>query len=467
VSPRAHPLLLSLLALLWAADATAQPLSREPSLAEPPPPAPQTRRLSLKEALELAMTQQPQLRGAQALVESARSRAEAAHAALLPQVVATAGLQHTAGTLPQPSSPCPRSPTVTDPVLCTFAGVGVTATQLVWDFHQTRDRWTAALSRVEAQEASRQATAQSIRQNVLTHFFATRAQKALVRLARETFAHQERRLALIQGYVSVGTRPESDLAEARTQKANAWVQVISSENAYELAKARLHAMLGASGSMDYEVAEEMLPSLEGEDGPMEPLLEEALRARPEFMGLEHQLRAQLAELKARRSASLPSVSASANVVDRATGLKRHFWNLGAAINLSWPVFDGHLAVARVRETEAEQAATEAQKMELLLQLRLELEQARLAVRGAKATLDAVKPAMEAATHRYRLAEGRYATGVGSHLELAEAQVAWLAAATLKIQAEYSLASARVLLLKALGRMPPSAVTAEAAAPPPF
>jgi outer membrane protein len=215
------------------------------------------------------------------------------------------------------------------------------------------------------------------------------------------------------------------------------------------------------------VAEEMLPPLEGEDGPVEPLLEEAMRSRPEFMGLERQLQAQLAELRARRSASLPSVSAAANVVDRATGVTSHFWNLGAAVNLSWPVFDGHLAAARVRETEAEQTATEAQKMEFLLQLRLELEQARLAVRGAKATLEAAKPALEAATHRYRLAEGRYATGAGSSLEVAEAQVAWLAATTLRIQAEYSLASARVLLLKALGRMSPPAVTVEAAAPPPF
>lgn len=75
--------------------------------------------------------------------------------------------------------------------------------------------------------------------------------------------------------------------------------------------------------------------------------------------------------------------------------------------------------------------------------------------------------MEAAAERYRLAEGRYATGVGSNLEVTEAQVAWLAAATLGLQAEYNLASARAQFLKALGRPPPPAVTAEAAVSPPF
>lgn len=456
-----------LLLLLGAPAATAQPPLRTSSLPEAPAAAPSQRVLSLDEALQLALKQQPQLRGAQSLVESARGRADAAQAALLPQLVATASLQNTSGTLPQPSLPCPRPPGTTEPIVCTFAGVGLSATQLVWDFHQARDRWAAARSRVEAQEANRQATTLAITQQVLTHFFAARTQKALVRLTRETFAQHERRLALVQGYVSVGTRPESELAEARHQQANAWVQVISSENAYELAKARLHAVLGASGPADYEIAEETLAPLEGEEGPLEPLLEEALRTRPEFLSLEHQLQAQRSELKARRSATLPSVSASAGVVDRATGLSSHLWSVNAAVQLTWPVLDGNLAAARVRESEAEQAALLARKEELVQQLRLELEQARLALRGAKATREAAKPAMEAATHRYQLAEGRYATGVGTHLEVAEAQVAWLSAATLKLQAEYSLASARVLLLRALGRKPPPAVTAEAAASLPF
>jgi len=50
-----------------------------------------------------------------------------------------------------------------------------------------------------------------------------------------------------------------------------------------------------------------------------------------------------------------------------------------------------------------------------------------------------------------LAEGRYQTGVGSLLELADAQLALTQAQGDRVQAEFSLASARAALLHALGR----------------
>jgi outer membrane protein len=50
--------------------------------------------------------------------------------------------------------------------------------------------------------------------------------KDLVRVARETLDNQVRRIRQIEGFVRVGTRPEIDLAEARTDEANARVQLI-------------------------------------------------------------------------------------------------------------------------------------------------------------------------------------------------------------------------------------------------
>ncbi len=84
-------------------------------------------------------------------------------------------------------------------------------------------------------------------------------------------------------------------------------------------------------------------------------------------------------------------------------------------------------------------------------MRLELEQARLGVRAARATLVASEEAAEAARERLVLAEGRYETGVGSVLELADAQVALTAALGQRVQAKFQLAAARSQLLRALGR----------------
>jgi outer membrane protein len=85
------------------------------------------------------------------------------------------------------------------------------------------------------------------------------------------------------------------------------------------------------------------------------------------------------------------------------------------------------------------------------QLRLEVDQAWLSVRAAKAALGAAAEAVENARLRLGLAEGRYQTGVGSAIELGDAQLALTSAEAQKVQADYNLAIARAQLLKALGR----------------
>jgi outer membrane protein len=86
-----------------------------------------------------------------------------------------------------------------------------------------------------------------------------------------------------------------------------------------------------------------------------------------------------------------------------------------------------------------------------LQVRLDVDSARLAVRAAKATIGAADDAVTSAREQLRLAEQRFATGVGNIIELNDAQVAYSSAAAQVVQAHYSLASARAQLLAALGR----------------
>jgi outer membrane protein len=121
------------------------------------------------------------------------------------------------------------------------------------------------------------------------------------------------------------------------------------------------------------------------------------------------------------------------------------------VNLNWPLFQGLLTRSQVKEAKANVSAVQAQNAALVNQVRLEVEQAHLQVRAAKATLAAVGEALINSRERLRLAEGRYQSGVGSIIELGDAQVAAATAAAQSIQAEYNVATARAALLKALGR----------------
>jgi len=73
------------------------------------------------------------------------------------------------------------------------------------------------------------------------------------------------------------------------------------------------------------------------------------------------------------------------------------------------------------------------------------------VRGAKAGGVAADEAIANAREQLRLAEGRYAGGLGNAIELGDAQIAFTGAAAQAVQARYNLATARAQLAAALGK----------------
>ncbi|MBL8632574.1 MAG: TolC family protein [Myxococcales bacterium] len=411
--------------------------------------------LSLQDALQTAKEHQPQLLLARAQTMAARARADQARAPILPQLTGTASYQRTtANFVARPGAvPSQFASSATAISLDTFNffSFGMQLSQYIWDFGQTTRRWQAASASADAQHASEQVTALQIATTVQNAYFAARAQRALLQVARDNLANQDRHLVQVTAFVSVGTRPEIDLAQARTDRANASVQVIASENSYEIAKAQLRAAMGVEDSVDFDVQDEQLPPVPGEDQPTEELLPTALAERPEFLVLSRQLAAQKLLLSAAKGGYGPSLGATMSLTDAGTNISQLALNLSASVNLSWPIFQGLLTLSQVKEQSANLTALDAQLQSLRQQVRVELSSARLQVRASKATCVAVQQAQQSAGERLRLAEARYRTGVGSMIELGDAQLAFTTASAQLVQAEYALASARAQLLRALGQ----------------
>jgi outer membrane protein len=199
------------------------------------------------------------------------------------------------------------------------------------------------------------------------------------------------------------------------------------------------------------VGDEVLAPVEDEDQPLDVLAGKALAARPEMATLVQQREAQEATLRSARGAYGPAFSANAGATEQGTALDGLVPNWTAGLSMTWPIFQGGLTVSQVRQAEASLQSVEAQRSLEELQVRLDVDSARLAVRAAKATISASDEALASAREQLHLAEQRYATGVGSIIELYDAQVAFTGAAVQSVQARYGLSSARAQLLAALGR----------------
>ena len=422
------------------------------------------RTVTLDEAERAAVTQRPDIREADAAVAAGVARDEQARAPLLPQVKLEGLYERTTGNRPQKPGHTNNYGNTFD----TFNWYDAQASinQLVWDFGQSPNRWRAARTRAVALGDSARATRLQAIADVRTSYFRASAQKSLVAVARQTLGNRQRHLEQIRGFVHAGTRPDIDLAQAIADEANARVQVIRSENSYAVARAELNQAMGTTGDTEYDVAEQMLPPQPGEASAVGALIDEAIRARPDVAAMEAQIRAQELTIRATRDGYWPSLNVVAGAETAGQSFeKSHMldnfgqvvpyggmaWNLFGGVQLTWQIFQGLLTRGQVHEANAALDGLRAQHDALVQQVWVAVEQAALAVGASQEALVASGEALKGAQARLRMADGRYAAGVGSIIELSDAELAAELAGAQEVGAQYDLATARAALCLALGR----------------
>jgi outer membrane protein len=408
-------------------------------------PAPAARVVALQEAEASALAHQPQLRQAQANARAGFARADQARGPLLPQLDVSAGVQRTgpkANFVSASGGGVSRSPNQ-------WSG-DVSVSQVIFDpasFYGWRSAGASARSLGDTADTTRLDVISGVR----AAYFAARANRDLAGVARETVHNDEVHLRQTEAFVEVGTQPAIALAQTRSALASARLALIQAENNYANTKAQLAQAMGLETWEPFEVGDDTLPPVQGEDAAIDPLFAEALTARPELASLQAAERANSESRAAARSGYLPTLGARGTYGETGPSLNttQGQWTLG--LSLTWNLFNGGTTAARVREAEANLDSLRAQEDALRTSIRVAVEQALLGVGAARSSVQAATEAETNAREQLRLAEGRYQAGAGSIIELGDAQVTVNTAAAQRVQTEYNLAAARAALLRALGR----------------
>ena len=203
--------------------------------------------------------------------------------------------------------------------------------------------------------------------------------------------------------------------------------------------------------LEFEIVGVTLAPIEAEDEPLDVLMKEALQQRPEMRVMSQRRRVQDFNVEAAEAGFWPTLAASSGL--SWSGSERDAlaldWYIG--LSLSWTFYQGGRIDARLSEVEADRTVLDNQAILLRQQVRVEVEEAYLQVHSARARLTASHETVIQAQELLRLAEGRYFNGVGSVIELSDAQLTLTTARVNLLQAEYDLASARARLTTSLGR----------------
>src|SRR5581483_2743291 len=292
------------------------------------------------------------------------------------------------------------------------------ARQLVFDFGKTAalvDQARAG-ARIAADELTR--VREVVVQNVRQAYFGVLQAQRLVAVADANLARSELNLRSAQGFYDVGTKPKSDVTKAEVEVANARVLMISARNNVRLAQTTLANALGLEATAPIQIDDILTYEPLALDAAQ--LLTEALANRPELRQAQARVDSARAQLAGARAEYLPDLSLVGVYGGAGEDQLRETWSIGA--QLSWNLFQGFATQNRVREAQALVETARADADSLELQVRLEVEQAYITVVEAAERIAATQKAIESAQENLRLAQGRYDAGVGTILDLTDAQL---------------------------------------------
>jgi outer membrane protein len=437
---RAFPLIVSLASCLvlrpadsaWGQTAPAPTTARAPIAG---------RVLGLDECVAIALEAQPLIKATLYDYAAARYRVNQALAPLLPQLTGLANATRSQGIFLGATTRAPISRQLSDTLLAQ-----VQLSQLLFDFGQSLAATEAARKlaevAVESVELQRQLIALAVKEAYTNILFAQR----LIRVQEQALQRADLNLRSARGFFEVGTRPKSDVARAEVDVANAKVDLIRARNSLRTARVALNTAM----AIDVDTPTEVQDNLDYQPVTLNrtELRTEALHERPEYR--QAKLQTSAAEASERRAARsfFPTISGTGAYGGSQAQLNEA-WSLG--LTFSWTIFDGGNLIAKYQEAKANTAAARERVKSSELDITQNVEQAVIALEETQERIQAAQALIASAQENFRLAQGRFDAGVGTILELTDAQLALTQAQNTEAQAlsDYRIAIYR--LDRAVGR----------------
>lgn len=380
--------------------------------------APAQSRLTLADAQALAIANNPQVAAARLNAAAAAQIPIEVHAALEPQlygaltgVGADSGSRLAAGAL-------------NNPVVYNRVGSGLLLNQLVSDFGRTPNLVSSARFRAQSQDQSAQATRDLILLEVNRAYYNGLRAEAVLKVAQQTVDARQLVADQVAALARGNLKSTLDVSFANVNLADAKLLLVNAQNGVQTAYAELAAVTGAAApavAPSFTLVPEPLP--DALPPTVAPLLADALRDRPDLAGLRLEQSAAERFLEAEKDLARPNVSLTGSAGFVPTSDAQLPGRYGAiGVNVNVPILNGHLF--RARRTEAEFRATAAARNldDLANRVGRDVRIAYLNATSAFQRMNLTAQLLEQARLALDLAQRRYDLGLGSIVELSQAQL---------------------------------------------
>jgi outer membrane protein TolC len=416
-----------------ASEETLQKL-RQAAKSKEPPPA--DRKLTLEEAVQVALNNNPDVLRAVEQIRLTQGELISVRAQALPQLAVTSSYQLLEQSLVGPGSPAPQN---------RFWKMQVGVNQLLFDSGATINAIQGARFVENASYFQLRQTIDQTISNVKINFFQIILNRALIIAQEQSVALLESQLQDQINRFEAGTVPRFNVLQAEVALANSIPPLIQARNNLRISQFQLVRLLG----MNYDQANpaqvpfDVVGDLDFvfREIDTDESIRTALIRNPQLKAQRQDILAQAANVNVQLAGYGPRVSVSGGYElqndpttrDLTETLEGWFFGLTG----SWNIFDGFLTAGNVQQAKARLWQSKILYDDTVRKVILTVQEAISNLQEARETIDSQQASVEQATEALRLSRERLDAGAGTQLDVLNAQVSLLQAQTTLLQARYS------------------------------
>jgi len=422
-----------------ASQAGGSSAQQQPILPVPTPSPGNPTLLSVKDAQALALKNNPQISVARLTALASQQVAREVRSNLWPTaridltaVDTNPGNRITAGFL-------------NNPVIYQRAAAGATVSQLITDFGRTTNLAASANLAAKAENQNALATKEQILLAVDQAFYGSLQAQAVLTVAEQTVKDRQTVSDQVGALFKSKLKSELDFSFANVNLAQAKLLLLDAQNNVNSAEATLSAVLGFQGLQNFQLAEDTTPTAAPPDN-VDDLISSAFTMRPEILALEFQSESAQKFQKAERELLFPDIHALGAVGD--TPVRNPVissWYGAVGVNVDIPVFNGFLFTARAREAALKAQATQERLRDIRARIARDVRTSWLNAKTAYDRLAVSQQLVDQANLALNLSQARYKLGLGSIVELSQAQLQQTQAQISNVAAGYDYRLALAVL----------------------
>ena len=279
-------------------------------------------------------------------------------------------------------------------------------------------------------------------------------------LYQDSVNQLEEHLKNVQAQYDVGVVAKVDVLRSEVSLANAQQQLIQATNNYDVAEASLNKIIGTSLDTTLKLKDSLQYTPYEND--MQYCLDYASMNRAELEQSRLAVDAAKGAVKVAKSGFLPKVTASATESWGGSGSNwpgddKENWSVGIGATMN--IFDSGVTLSKVHAAEEKLLQAEETYRDTVNSVELEVRSNYLGLREAEKRISTTQVAVAKAEEDFHIAQVRYMAGVGTNLDVIDAQVALTEAKTNFVNALYDYNTSKIALETSMGV--PVAVTAAA------